>query len=234
MVNDEDIVGARRAVPLMTSTTEPDKSIPLRLRLRVPAEAVVIFSPLLQAGFFVTARTGCSVKTLLCSQFGIDEEYVTRRITTMFLDSRPVDKMESTLVRDGATLALSCAMPGLVGATLRRGGFYAAFREGISCREESGEIRAGIGSVRIKLFNLLMGELGPLFLGRGITVGASALAELLQKSDEKFRSSCYDVTADAAPTNMTLLQEGAPFLHRENVRLTVLFDPPKELPEDDL
>ncbi len=219
---------------VMTNTTEPDNSPPLRLRLRVPAKAVVTFSPLLQAGFVVTARTGCSVKTLLCGQFGIDEEYVTRRITTMFLDSRPVDKMDSTLVRDGATLALSCAMPGLVGATLRRGGFYAAFREGISCREEESPVRPGIGSLKIKLFNLLMGELGPLFLGRGIIVAASAMEELLAGSSVEFLASCWEVSVDTAPAQVTAMIKNDIFKGREKVRLTVLFDPPVEVLEDDL
>ena len=175
---------------------------PIRLRLRVPAEAVVDFSPLLQAGFFVTARTGCSIKTLLCSQFGIDEEYVTRRITTMFLDCKPVDKMDSTLVRDGATLALSCAMPGLVGATMRRGGFYAAFRDGISCRDDDSGARVGIGTVKIKLFNLLIAELGPLFLGRGIIVPAPSVTEFLAGCSREFRDSCTEVSLDGIPADM--------------------------------
>ena len=207
---------------------------PIRLRLRVPAEAVVEFSPLLQAGFFVTARTGCSVKTLLCNQFGIDEEYVTKRITTMFLDCKPVDRMDSALVRDGATMALSCAMPGLVGATLRRGGFYAAFREGISCRDDEPGIRAGIGTVRIKLFNLLIGELGPLFLGRGIMVPASSVAEFLGKSSREFQISCREVSLDGVPADMAALVDSATFRDSESVRLTVLFDKPIEVPEEDL
>ena len=207
---------------------------PIRLRLRVPAEAVVEFSPLLQAGFFVTARTGCSVKTLLCNQFGIDEEYVTKRITTMFLDCKPVDRMDSALVRDGATLALSCAMPGLVGATLRRGGFYAAFREGISCKDDDSDIRVGIGSVKIKLFNLLIAELGPLFLGRGIMVPAPSLGEFLNKSSREFRNSCNEVALDGAPADLWAVKDGGFFRGRETVRLTVQFDKPKETTEEDL
>jgi len=207
---------------------------PVRLRLRVPAEVVVEFSPLLQAGFLISGRTGCSVKTLLCDQFGIDEEYVTRRITTMFLDCKPVDKMDTTLVRDGATLALSCAMPGLVGATLRRGGFYAAFREGISCLDDDSDTRAGIGTVRIKLFNLLIGELGPLFLGRGIMVPASSVAEFLGKSSREFQISCREVSLDGVPADMAALVDSATFRDSESVRLTVLFDKPIEVPEEDL
>lgn len=218
----------------MTAATESEKQPPVRLRLRVPAETVVEFSPLLQAGFFVTARTGCSVKALLCSQFGIDEEYVTRRITTMFLNYKPVDKMDATLVRDGATLALSGAMPGLVGATLRRGGFYAAFREGISCRDEDPGARAGIGTVKIKLFNLLIAELGPLFLGRGIIVPTASVTELITRGSQEFRLSCSDVALEGTTVAISSLAAGGPFHGRDHIRLTVVFDPPKELPDEEL
>jgi len=219
----------------MTGMVPPSSTVGgvgLRLRLRVPAEEIVAFSPLLQAGFRVTARTGCSVKTLLCGQFGIDEEYVTRRITTMFLNYRPVDNMDATLVRDGATLALSCAMPGLVGATLRRGGFYAAFRQGISCRDEDTDTQSGIGTVRIKLFNLLIAELGPLFLGRGILVPASSVKELVDKGSTALRDACAEVAVDGNPVKMAVLAEGTPLRSGDEVRLTVVFDEPLPAPEE--
>jgi molybdopterin converting factor small subunit len=218
----------------MATTSESDNHPQLRLRLRVPAEAVVEFSPLLQAGFFVTARTGCSIKTLLCNQFGIAEEYVTGRITTIFLNNKPVDSLETTIVRDGATLALSGAMPGLVGATMRRGGFYAALREGISYHDDGQAGAAGIGTIKIKLFNILMAELGQLFLGRGITVSAPSVAQLLADSSREFRDSCSEVALDGAPIAMVNLVDGARFQDRETVRLTVLFDAPKEIPGEEV
>jgi len=45
---------------------------------------------------------------------GLDEDYVTQRISTIFLDGKPVDDIDTLLVRDGAVLSLSAAMPGLV------------------------------------------------------------------------------------------------------------------------
>jgi hypothetical protein len=201
---------------------------PIRLRLLVPAGLEKEFSALLQAGFFVTARTGCSVKTLLCSQFGIDEEYLAGRITTIFLDSKPVDSLETTLVRDGATLALSGAMPGLVGATMRRGGFYAALREGISHHDDGKAGAAGIGTIKIKLFNILMAEIGPLFLVRGITVPAAALANFLVQRVDSLLNHCTEAFLDGEPVAMTALASGEAFQGQENARLTVLFDKPKD------
>ena len=40
------------------------------------------------------------------------------------------------MVGHGDTLALSAAMPGLVGATMRRGGYFAGLRANISHRDQ--------------------------------------------------------------------------------------------------
>jgi hypothetical protein len=71
-------------------------------------------------------------------------------------------------------------MPGLVGATMRRGGFYAALRQGISHVTGSGTAACEGGTVRVKLFNLLLAELGPLVLARGLILERGELDELLQ------------------------------------------------------
>ena len=207
----------------MSTAAEPNTP-PIRLRLLVPTGLETEFSPLYQSGFFVTARTGCSVKDLLCTQFGIDEEYLTGRITTIFLDSKPVDSLETTLIRDGATLALSGAMPGLVGATMRRGSFYAALREGISHHDDGQAGVAGIGAIKIKLFNILMSELGPLFLTRGITVPAAALAGFLAERADSLLSHCTGANLDGKPVAMAALASGEAFPGRERVRLMVVFE----------
>jgi len=114
------------------------------------------------------ATVGCSLRSLLCDQFAIPADYVTDRITTIFIDNHPVDDLDRTIVQDGSRVTLSAAMPGLVGATMRRGGFYAALRQGIS--HVAGGVNAAgeNGTVRVKLFNLLLAELGPLVLARGL------------------------------------------------------------------
>ena len=95
------------------------------------------FVPLLQKGFQVRVQVGRSLKHLLCEQCGINPEYLTDRIQTIFLDGKVVDNVETTTVKDGAIIALSAAMPGLAGATLRTGGLLAAFRDGLT-HEEGG------------------------------------------------------------------------------------------------
>jgi len=138
-----------------------------------------VFYPLLQKGVTVPATVGCTLKSLLSDQFAIPADYVTNRITTVFLDNRPVDDLDRTIIHDGSRVTLSAAMPGLVGATMRRGGFYAALRQGISHVVESGSTAGASGTVRVKLFNLLLAELGPLVLARGLLLERSELDELL-------------------------------------------------------
>lgn len=149
--------------------------------LRLPANQLSCFFPLLQSGVTVPATVGCTLRSLLCDQFAIPADYVTGRITTIFLDNRPVDDLEHTIIHNGSRLTLSAAMPGLVGATMRRGGFYAALRQGISHVSESGTAAAESGTVRLKLFNLLLAELGPLLLARGLVVEQTELDELLHQ-----------------------------------------------------
>ena len=143
-----------------------------------PDNALPAFRTLFQQGIGVTIQTGTSLEDLLCCQWQISRDYVMNRISTLFLDSKPVDDLPAAVVHDGATLALSGAMPGLIGATMRRGGVLASFRNGITYCETSEGDAGGRGRITLKLFNLLIDELGPQFLARGIWVRHSRLAEL--------------------------------------------------------
>jgi hypothetical protein len=152
----------------------------LNLALRLEGDQLACFFPLLQRGVILQAVVGGSLRELLCDQLGIPADYVAGRITTIFLDNKPVDDLDCT-VGEGARIALSAAMPGLVGAVMRRSGFYAALRQGITHAEKSGVPEAGSGTVRLKLFNLLLPEIGPLILGRGILVEPAELDGLQEE-----------------------------------------------------
>ncbi|MFZ3045276.1 MAG: hypothetical protein WA151_05130 [Desulfatirhabdiaceae bacterium] len=127
-------------------------------------------SSLFQRGFRVHARVGCSVTEFLCHQIGIQPDYLQNRIQTIFLDGKAIDAPERSVITNGSTLALSAAMPGLAGATFRKGGKYAALRAGIT--DTASEIEAHIetGLVTVRLFNFIAAELGPLFLKQGIVI----------------------------------------------------------------
>jgi hypothetical protein len=166
------------------------------LRLVVDPALTQLFFGILQIGFRVEACVGESVRTVLCGQLGLTPEYVSERISTIFLDGKPVDDIDAAIIREGSTLALSSAMPGLVGATLRREGFLRSLRSAITYREEGQKCREREALFSLKLFNLLMAELGPLFLERGIYVRSTDLSDLFRHRAGRFIEGCRECLID--------------------------------------
>ncbi len=163
------------------------------------------FFCLLQRGFRVATRVGISVETILTREFGLDKDSLDR-IQTVFLDGKAVDDLESSFVKDGSVLALSSAMPGLVGATLRRGGYYAGLRSHITSSEETPEcIQAKQGLITLKLFNLLIRALGPVFLKKGILVERNALWDFLAGQPSSFWMSCREARLDGCKLEIDAL-----------------------------
>ena len=181
------------------------------------------FFPILQQGFRITARVDCSLRKLLCDQLAMGNDYVTDRITTIFLNGRATDDLDTAIIRDGSTIALSAAMPGLVGATMRRGGYYSAMRSGITYRDDLSERRDRIGTVRIKLFNMLLTELGPDFLRRGVVITGPELSGFLETRTEQFWQGCTEKFINGTPAEQDSLSGGEPFGNCGTVRLTVNF-----------
>jgi hypothetical protein len=161
------------------------------LCLFVKDDIVPSFFKLLQQGFMVRAQVGCSIKALLCEQLGVSPEYLEERIQTIFLDGRPVDDLNSANVKDGSTLAFSAAVPGLAGATLRKGGFYAPMRSQISYREVMTSKPLQEGMVLLKLFNLLLRDLGPSFLKRGVWINGKDLSDFFERQPDDFWAGCH-------------------------------------------
>lgn len=153
------------------------------------------FYSLLQCGIQLKTRVGISVNTILTQEFGLDSRYI-EKIETVFLDGKAVDDLDASLVKDGSILALSSAMPGLVGASLRRGSFYAAMRSQITAAGVQDSVVPQQGMVTLKLFNLVIKELGPIFLKRGIWITGTALHDFLIGQPREFWRNCKEAHAD--------------------------------------
>jgi hypothetical protein len=160
------------------------------LRLIVGKDLLPVFYRLLAQGFVVNSRGNISIRDLLCQQFGISELYLEERIQTIFLDGKAVDNANSTIVKDGSTLALSAAMPGLVGAMFRKGGYYSKMRAEISHPKENITGNEKAGKLTLKLFNLTAKEIGPIFLEQGILIFGSELENILTNCRNDFQSGC--------------------------------------------
>ena len=191
------------------------------LAMQVIKQAIRSFFPLLQRGFSFGALVGCSIRELLCEQLGLDEAYVTQRISTIFLDGKPVDDIDTVLVRDGAVLSLSAAMPGLVGAAMRRGGAYAYLRNSITAGESGDRESQRPGLVQMKLFNMVMEELGPGFLRRGIIASVPELMDFFREQAPVFRAAIIKATLNGTPVAPDLLVSGRA-LYGQSIMLSVI------------
>ncbi len=184
---------------------------------------VSYFFLLLQSGVTVRSRTGCSVGVFLREEIKAGSDTI-EKIQSIILDGKPVDDLESAVIKDGSTLALSAAMPGLVGATLRRGGTYSSFRSAITYQETNEKVLPGEGSVQIKLFNLLMAELGPALLQKGVIITSGDLLNFVTGQSEDFWQGCRKITLDNRPIDAEELKGAALSSGKDRVFLTVSAD----------
>ena len=167
-----------------------------------PAIIPPCFTPLFSRGVRVSACLECSLKELICRQIGLAEDYLENRIQTVFLNGHPVDDVSRATVGEGATVALSAAMPGLVGAVLRKGGALAALRKSITYRSEDSARETCEGSVIVKLFNMTTREVGPLLLARGIWMEGAELKEVFDRCEDLLRKGCRRATFDNSPIGL--------------------------------
>lgn len=171
---------------------------PPEVSLTLTADMLTLFYPLLQQGVELPVTIGCSVMQLLNQQLGIAETYIADRITTLFLDGKAIDDPKSSFVQDGSTLALSSAMPGLVGSTMRRGGHLAAMRGEITYKQTR-PVTIGAGKVKIKLFNLIMKEVGDLLLARGVYLALLDLTDFLTSEASKLENGFLNASFNGRP-----------------------------------
>ena len=175
----------------------PDnRSSEKRLFMVVTLDVLSRFTRLLAQGFLVDARADRSINDLLAQDLGVDEQYIDRRIQTIFLNGRAVDDIKSARISPGSSLALSAAMPGMVGSTFRKAGPLAGMRSQIS--HSSGALKHHDGNIRvtIKLFNLVAKELGPGFFQRGVWLKGKQLKDFISENFDYLKKECKALKLD--------------------------------------
>jgi hypothetical protein len=120
--------------------------------------------PLLQEGVRIKTRVGLTIQGFLEQELGLSPEFIAGKIKTVFLDGRPVDDYNRAVLKDGSVLSLSGALPGLVGATMRSGGFFASLRSGITYQEADKPVSQQEGNITVKVFNILLKDLAPIIM----------------------------------------------------------------------
>jgi hypothetical protein len=194
-----------------------------RIAFDVEGPFVAHFFLFLQQGVTIRSRTGCSVAAFLREEIRADSGTIGK-IQSVILDGSPVDDLESAVIKDGSVLALSAAMPGLVGATLRRGGRYSSFRSAITYHETQEECVKGEGLVQIKIFNLLMAELGPRLLEKGVVISRDDFLRFTTGQSRDFWQGCRRITLDGKPLDAGKLRDSAWLSGKGQVLLSVSSD----------
>ncbi len=154
------------------------------------------FTPLLEKGVGLTVTINCTLRELLCGQLGLTDEYLDQRIQTIFLNARPVDNVDQVIVRNESILALSAAMPGILGATMRKGGRYAAFRKSISQQPHESDASKQSGRITIKMFNMVAKEVGSCLLTAGVEVDGKDLYHVVRQLPEKLSDGIIKMYID--------------------------------------
>lgn len=149
------------------------------LRLTMRADARTGFNTLLQRGFFLTGRSGMTVREFLREVVGYDDGRIDGEVRTVFLNYSPMDGLDETPVRDGDRLALGSAMPGLVGICMGRDNPYKEFRKSLALDRETGVESGAPARVFVKIFSVLAVDTGEDILARSIEVERDVLAALL-------------------------------------------------------
>lgn len=191
----------------------------------VEGPLIARFFLLLQQGVKIRRRVGCTVAAFLQEELGAGPATI-EKIQSIMLDGKPVDDIGSAMIHEGSVLALSAAMPGLVGATLRRGGAYSSLRSVITYHETGEACKPGEGWVSIKLFNQMMAELGPGLLRQGVLIRARNLADLLAERAEEFRQGC-SVTLDNGSIEVGMMEGSRLLMGKDQVFFTVAAGPVK-------
>jgi hypothetical protein len=161
----------------------------------------------LEKGVKKQVKIACDIKTMLSDQLNISADYIDNRIKTMFLNGRPVGDINSTIIDDGAIIALSAAMPGLAGATFRRTENTKPSKSTIDIKRGAKKSKQQKGTITIKFFNLVLRELGPVFLKSGILISKDELMHFLSRQSKKFFNACKSVKVDGHTATIEALKQ---------------------------
>lgn len=180
-----------------------------------------MFHSLLREGVEVMVRLGRTVREVLEDDLHIQEDIIEQEIQSLFLNNHPVDDLGTRIQTQGSVLSLSAAMPGLVGACMRRGGAYAGLRQGISWAEEEGPDQTEKGLIQVKLFNFMAPRLGILLLSQGVRVEGRRLAQVIDNLSESEKARIKSLQIDSEKQDIQSSKPAARIAEQEKVLLQV-------------
>ncbi len=176
------------------------------LKLTIKAAGFHNISRILQEGFFIYGRCGITVRELLTEECRLDNQIINTKIMTVFLNSKPVDNIDKALIKKETVLALSGALPGLLGAIFRKDSIYSSFRGPISYKNEpENSIKEKSRcKIKIKLFNALIDELGTHFLQMGILIESESFLSFIKGLYSSFSQICSSILLNDEETHFEI------------------------------
>lgn len=180
------------------ASTSPMLDLPELVLLHDAPEAFLV---LLQGGFEMLVPRPCTVREFICELVGVCGDYAQKQIQTVFVDGKAIDDLDEALLGPGSRLALSAALPGLVGATMRRSGFYSRLREGIThhAGNESATVEAKPFRLQVRLFNTVGRDLAAIFLKYGVIIFSTDLRRFLATRPTSFLEALRGASINNAP-----------------------------------
>jgi hypothetical protein len=155
-----------------------------------------VFSALLSYGCKFDVRTGGRLLDLLIHQMGINERYLNEKVQTVFFNGKVVDDFSTEIVNDESVIALSAAMPGLVGAVFRKGGIFSSMRSDNVSYQQCNAVKNQEGQVTLKLFNLIASDLGPDFYKKGICINGKDFIRYVKSKQTMLETVCKQLVVD--------------------------------------
>ena len=156
---------------------------------------------LTQSGVKVPALIGGSVIEFLTDQLGFDDDYISTRVMTIFIDGKPVDDLYSAKLPADARIALGAMAPGVAGLTMCRNNLLSGLRSTITY-ENTTSPPVEKGTVTLALFNAIMTDKGADILEKGVTIPACNLSRPVKEAPQSIKS----ITVDGAPLSIGELE----------------------------
>jgi len=189
-----------------------------RLTLKVQTGQISKLVAILQMGFLLPVPAGSSVKTVLDAA-GFSPRYLEDKVKTIFLDGTAVDNLDAERIKKGSVIALSAAMPGLVGAIFRKDSPISGLRSNVGKRADERSIQDADALVLLKMFNVIAEEMGPELLRSGLIVSGKNLENFLVNRRELLEKAILDVELDGDPLGLQALFNTG-FANSEHIHLT--------------
>lgn len=172
---------------------------------RCSSSLLSMFMPELQMGFYITSIEGKSIYSFLTDTCRMSESYISQKVKTVLLNGGPVDNIFNTGIKEGDTIAVSGAMPGIVGAMMRMGSPYAAMRESITVRPGKALSQGKEIVVLLKLFNVILSDMGPGFLEEGVLLERERVSGLLKEHGDEIDAGCSELLSNDSPADKNVL-----------------------------